>query len=131
MLACFVFCHHPYWQTTQNGRIPIIFYEQIHKIVQYLSVFHTFETWIKHYCKEFLHVYVTTIMIFHTILSHVLKQEFGSICFLYLTEENYPTSWLYSFWSLSGQCFKQTFSHIHDLCRFHFNQYNNPSHTRN
>ncbi len=38
--------------SAQNCQITTTFYEQVHKIAQYLSALCTFEIWIKHHWKE-------------------------------------------------------------------------------
>ncbi len=67
----------------ENHYFCSLFYERIHKIVQYLSALHTCETWTKIAVNNVLQVYVTTTMIFYAIssqkvrTSHALKQEYG------------------------------------------------------
>ncbi len=65
----------------KNHYFWLLFYEQVHKIVQYLS---TCETWVKDRHQKVLLVYVTTTMIFYAIPSqkmrtpHALRQEYGN-----------------------------------------------------
>ncbi len=48
MLACPCFVTTRHSEPLQNSLLPYTLYEEIHKIVQYLSAVHTFETWVKH-----------------------------------------------------------------------------------